>query len=155
MQLSVEHFRSCEVPCNIHNEGVPLPCALSTKAWGSAHHLQSHWRTTNNYYLVPVCAFEGIALGVLSFGALVHLKERHPITDAVGELKDQEGKEWLLLIQVSLSTYKDHYSKAGDLCEAVTYLESVSAATDECNWLQYYRNLCGSDLKCMYVYVSP
>ena len=54
----------------------------------------------------------------------IHLRDKHPIIDAVGRLKDQNDKEWLLLIQVSLSTYSEHKSKAGDLQKQITWPES-------------------------------
>ena len=58
-------------------------------------------------------------------------------------------------MQVSLSKYAQHKSKAGDLHNTVTWPESVSATTVACSWLQYYRKLCSPGLDCMFVYLSP
>ena len=58
-------------------------------------------------------------------------------------------------MQVSLSKYDQHKSKVGDLYNPITWPESMSAKIVDCSWLQYYRDLCNSNLDCMYVYISP
>ena len=55
---------------------------------------------------------------------IVQLREKHPVIDAVARVRDQTDKEWLLLIQVSLSAYSEHKSKAGDLQKQITWPES-------------------------------
>ena len=45
-------------------------------------------------------------------GCVVHLPNTHPVIDGVARLKDGQEREWLLLIQVSLSSYVEHRSKA-------------------------------------------
>ena len=87
-------------------------------------------------------------------GELINLREKHPVIDAVGILEDGSGKKWLLLLQVSLSTYAIHHSKAADLMKNVTWPEKKCASAD-CTWLKYYKDCCETELDCMYVYVSP
>lgn len=161
VQLLMEHFRNIEVPCEIHNDAVkgyrfqahflnnPGVLHITCKRAGGTPTLI----VFDN--VVPLPASEGLALDRLSLGSLVQLREKHPVIDAVGRLKDQGGKEWLVLMQVSLSKYDQHKSKVGDLYNTITWPESVSATKVDCSWLQYYRNLCNSTLDCMYVYISP
>ena len=85
-------------------------------------------------------------LHTIAQGSLVQLREKHPVIDAVTRVKDQTDKEWLLLIQVSLSAYSEHKSKAGDLQKRITWPESsVPAASPDCTWFEYYRDLCYGD----------
>lgn len=58
------------------------------------------------------------AVKQLNRGTLYHLRPEHPVIDAVGYVK-VDGQPWLLMIQVSLSQYKQHDSKAGDLMNRV------------------------------------
>ena len=51
---------------------------------------------------------EGEALKSIVVGSLVHLRDSHPVIDAVARLKDHCNNEWLLLVQVSLYTYACH-----------------------------------------------
>ena len=96
----------------------------------------------------------GEPLTNMTEGVLYHLREKHPVIDAVGKFKEAKGqKVWLLMVQVSLSSYTQHRSKAANLLDRVTGPESTTTTT---NWLEYYSHL-GTTPKetCMYVYVSP
>ena len=96
----------------------------------------------------------GEPLTNMTEGILYHLREKHPVIDAVGKFKEAKGqKVWLLMVQVSLSSYTQHRSKAANLLDRVTGPESTTTTT---NWLEYYSHL-GTTPKetCMYVYISP
>ena len=95
----------------------------------------------------------GEPLTNMTEGVLYHLREKHPVIDAVGKFKEAKGqKVWLLMVQVSLSSYTQHRSKAANLLDRVTGPEPTTT-----NWLEYYSHLGGTTPKeaCMYVYISP
>ena len=50
---------------------------------------------------------EGEALNSIGINSLVHLRDSHPVIDAVAKLKDQNNNQWLLLVQVSLCVDND------------------------------------------------
>lgn len=88
----------------------------------------------------------------MTSGVLYYLREQHPVIDAVASVV--KGDElWLLMIQVSLSQYRDHRSKAAHLFKEITYPEK-NDENASLNWLQYYEKL-DSPTKTMYIYVSP
>ena len=95
----------------------------------------------------------------LSPTILYHLRPCHPVIDAVLYTESTE-KALLLLIQVSISTYKGHKnSKAGDLMHTVTGCEHNKSISNR-NWLDYYcdcvPSTCNKDkLECIYLYLSP
>ena len=89
------------------------------------------------------------ALTKMDKNILYHLREKHPVINAVGKLLDGDTA-WLLLIQVSLSEYAKHESKAVNLNDSVTGREKMEDPEGS-NWLTYYRKIS----KCMYVYISP
>ena len=97
---------------------------------------------------------EGEALNSIGINSLVHLRDSHPVIDAVAKLKDQNNNQWLLLVQVSLSCYARHHSKVGDLLKSITWPEKENRATSA-NWMQYYQDMCEPGTKTMYVYISP
>ena len=100
----------------------------------------------------------------LKMGVLYHLRPCHPVVDAVAYVYDQDGKPWLLLIQMSIFTYSsckfDYRSEVKRLlqkpsgCEVVCDKQSV-------NWIQYYRHCVDKevqgDVNVMYIilYLSP
>lgn len=99
------------------------------------------------------------AVNELVNGTLYRLRPRHPVIDAVGYL--MEGSQpWLLLMQVSISTYSNHTSKVKDLLNPVDKSERDVESRAK-NWLQYYRsrvpfnNTAEVSLKFMYIYISP
>lgn len=61
----------------------------------------------------------------LNKDTLYHLRLRHPVIDAVGYF-EVNAQPWLLMMQVSLTPYAKHGSKAGDLLKPV--------AGDEANY---------------------
>ena len=94
----------------------------------------------------------------LGEGVLYHLRPGHPVIDAVAFVK-VDDTPWLLLIQVSISAYKDHKSKAEHLLKEVEGYEKQSLKNGKSsNWLDYYRNLIPPaervGLKSMYIYIS-
>ena len=96
------------------------------------------------------------AVKQLVAGTLYHLRPGHSVLDAVGYLVVDE-QPWLLMIQVSLSTYSNHKSKLGNLLDAIDKKEKEYDSNAK-NWLQYYRSrmpTAKSDLKFMYIYISP
>ena len=101
----------------------------------------------------------GKPLRKMNRGVLYYLREQHPVIDAVA-IVVKEDNVWLLMIQVSLSQYKDHRSKAAHLLKHITSPEKNDKNTS-LNWLEYYKNLgdCSrvknKTNKTMYVYVSP
>ena len=90
-------------------------------------------------------------------GVLVMLRPTHPVIDAVLYVQLAD-KELLLLIQVSISTYKWHKnSQEGDLVSSITGCERThDNKTPVRNWLQYYCNCLPTTCnKCIYLYLSP
>ena len=95
---------------------------------------------------------------------LYHLRPFHPVVDAVGYTEDSKGNKWLLLIQVSLSTYSDHKSKASNLLDPLKGPERdihIQRGADPVNnWIDYYRGCIvneteRTEAKVMYIYISP
>ena len=167
VQILVEHFRSIKLSSTTYNaimNGYRFEAKFlaETKSLDLTYNDQEKHTTPTVAVFTnvnPLCDSKGMPLYTIAQGSLVKLREKHPVIDAVGRLKDQTDKEWLLLIQVSLSAYSAHKSKAGDLQKRITWPESGDpAASPECTWLEYYRGLCRGDqvnLDCMYVYISP
>ena len=98
----------------------------------------------------------GKALSEINVGVLYHLREFHPVIDAIGSFV-HEGQHWLVMIQVSLSKYSDHKSKAADLFKKTSGSEEVVGPG--ITLLEYYKNrvsgVTADNLKCMYVYICP
>jgi hypothetical protein len=90
-------------------------------------------------------------------GVLYFLRSFHPVIDAVAHVR-VGNTPWLVLIQVSLSDYRNHESKINDLKKEITGCEKYRVS-EEINWLDYYRNqvpeVGREGLMCVYVYVSP
>lgn len=108
---------------------------------------------TITFGISTVIAMNGRPVRQLTSGALYHLRNEHPVIDAVGRLSDTGGHEWLVLIQVSLSTYEAHRSKAVSLWNKVTYPENNKSPYGQ-TWLEYYCNLAELE-KYVYIYISP
>ena len=101
---------------------------------------------------------EMTALQIIHPNILYHLRDFHPTIDAIGCFTDEEGVKWLVVIQISLSTYNKHKSKAADLFKDTVGSEKTIDAS--CTLLDYYRNRIhgvtdSNEIKCMYVYISP
>lgn len=117
-------------------------------------------RTANFKFTARVQCRSGQALTRMEEGILYHLRAKHPVIDAAARVNDGNGKKWLLLLQVSLSPYKEHMSKAADLKNHVTGPERDY---QDCTWLEYYCRISQSvppagqeeARSCMYVYISP
>ena len=89
-------------------------------------------------------------------GILYHLRDKHPVIDAVGIFKEKASrKEWLLMVQVSLSSYTRHKSKAVNLLDSVTGPENFYRQEKNWNWLQYYSHLGATTSNRMYIYICP
>ena len=96
----------------------------------------------------------GTPLKRMSENALYHLREQHPVIDAVAVFLGSDATKWLLLIQISLCKYSSHSSKAGDLKKQVVGAEK-NTTDKSVDWLQYYNDMVPQAQKCMYVYLSP
>ena len=112
----------------------------------------------------------GTPLRELKKGCLYHLRSHHPVIDYAALLTDavdtNKQQHWLLLVQVSLSPYKEHKSKAGDLWNKVSGPEARENKEAK-TWLQYYQELARKSLqppsgdnppptfRTMYIYISP
>ena len=70
----------------------------------------------NSFSMIMLDQDTGVDTGVEA-DQLYELKRAHPIVDFVGNLKASGGggEEWLVFIQISLQTYKDHKSKLVDM----------------------------------------
>ena len=94
----------------------------------------------------------------LTKNCLYQVRPFHPVIDAVAYVEVQ-NKPWLLLIQVSLSTYKSHKSKLINLFDDVKGAEAKVFKADHLSWLDYYIRLvpatAQTDLQYMYIYISP
>ena len=81
---------------------------------------------------------------------LYRLRHCHPVIDAVGYTEDKNNQPWLLLIQVSLSTYAAHNSKAEDLLDSpklrteskVSHSKGFKLKPAN-TWIDYYCNCIG------------
>jgi hypothetical protein len=92
-------------------------------------------------------------------GVLYQLRPSHPVIDAVLYV-EKSDRVLLFLIQVSISTYSIHDSKAGDLKNTITGCELTNKGGLPCNWLDYYKCLpkkCREtkEITCIYLYLSP
>ena len=60
----------------------------------------------------------GEVLKNMTSGVLYHLRYKHPVIDGVGIMeRGKTKKKWLVMIQVSLSSYKSHRSKISDIAK--------------------------------------
>ena len=89
-------------------------------------------------------AEEGEAFNSIAMNGLVHLRNSHPVIDAVARLKDHNDNRWLLLVQVSLSWYARHRSKVADLLKSITWPEKENRA-DTVSWMKYYEDMYGDE----------
>lgn len=106
--------------------------------------------------LTPAISQQRHAVTCLEEDHLFHLRTNHLAIDGVCVARGHDNEKYLLLLQVSLSTYKAHVSKGIAIQKCVGLLEetvhgSVSIA-------QYYQKVGGGDIpddKVIYAYVSP
>ena len=78
------------------------------------------------------------ALTSIFSSTLYHLRVQHPAIDAVGLFKNDLDRDmYLVLLQVSLSTYANHEAKA---VESVSSFES-HFSPNSCTIAAYYKNL--------------
>ena len=75
------------------------------------------------FLVVPATFQLATALNKISMNCLHYLRVGHRAIDAVCHAEETNGQEYLLLIQVSLSTYEEHRSKAVDIRSKVVSLE--------------------------------
>ena len=112
----------------------------------------------------PSKSLQKTALQKIYPGILYHFRDFHRTIDAVGCFTDEEDAKWLVMIRISLSTYKRHKSEAADFLKE--HIGSEKTIDDSHSLFEYYRNRIGdvtdsekfidpSVIKCMYVYISP
>ena len=78
----------------------------------------------------------------LSNGQLYHLRKGHPAIDAVCVAEDQQsGHMYLVLMQVSLSKYGEHKTKASDISKQIVGKEKAAAAHPDVSIVEYYREM--------------
>ena len=95
------------------------------------------------------------AVSALSVNILHHLRPGHPAIDAVCLVESSTTKSLcLLLIQISLSKYSQHSSKACDIRKPVTADEKLRNPSAS-SIVDYYKQLAPSSDNVIYVYVSP
>lgn len=96
----------------------------------------------------------GSVTSTLIDNKVYHLHERHPAIDGVCVAQEKTTKQrYLLLMQVSLSTYENHNSKGIDITKSVTWPESAFKNTSVA---KYYANLCDvEEDHVIYLYISP
>ena len=100
------------------------------------------------------------ALSSLSPSCLHYLRPGHRAIDAVCLTAETEsGENYLLLIQVSLSSYANHKRKALDIHAKVVSVENEVCKDDDVKSIgEYYRTLPGVEVESknvMFVYASP
>ena len=91
----------------------------------------------------------------LEENCVYHLRNRHPAIDGVC-VTCIDAKKYLLLLQVSLSPYKDHVSKGNDIIKQCIPSKEGGMGTRK-TIAEYYQHL-GGDIpndQVIYVYVSP
>ena len=97
---------------------------------------------------------------------IYHLRQRHPAIDAVCVAEEDNCRQkYLLLIQVSISPYKEHHSKGIDIRKTVDLPEkkhsclllTASSTSASPSVAKYYQCLGENidDDKVIYVYISP
>ena len=96
------------------------------------------------------------ALTSIFSSTLYHLRVQHPAIDAVGLFKnDLDDDMYLVLLQVSLSTYANHEAKSVDIYKSVSSFES-HFSPNSCTIAAYYKNLARVDEQhVVYIYLSP
>ena len=103
----------------------------------------------------------------LSIGQLYHLRSGHPAIDGVCIAMEQSGQNYLVLMQVSLSKYREHEAKADAILKNVAGKEKAAAAAahhdDTVSIVEYYRKMTKlteddeifAEDHVLFVYVSP
>ena len=87
----------------------------------------------------------------LLVGCLNKLYHQHPAIDFVGLLRDENEKLYLLMMQVSISSYADHQAKLFHLNKTYNRYDEFKTT----KVLDYYKNMCSEIHQVIYVYVSP
>ena len=104
------------------------------------------------------------ALIQLSASCLHHLRPGHRAIDAVCLTSDTEGsttEKYLLLVQVSLSSYVVHKSKALEIRDVVINPEKEHASKTDLSIAEFYRDMAkkgGDEVKpdhVVFIYASP
>ena len=121
--------------------------------------------TPNEFYFPPLIPSNGQLSGPLKTKLkdrhVYYLRKRHPAIDGVVFIDGGHGDvfingaafedKYLLLLQLSISPYKDHVSKGNDIRNTIPAMEGRDGSIAE-----YYQSLCGvADDRVIYVYVSP
>ena len=115
---------------------------------------------TFSFFINPAYCQMQKALISLTQSCLHYLRPGHRAIDAVCLTTEIEsGENYLLLIQVSLSEYAKHKSKALDIHAKVVSVESENDENKQVKSIgEYYRTLPGVKVESknvMFVYVSP
>ncbi len=135
-------IKTLEVACSKKDEGVSSQPDLKAMTFLFKYHVTQQSNSPIKNLLPDV---------------LYHVRPCHPLIDAVTCVK-VDDEPWLLLIQVSLSTYKSHNSKFTDINNQINGCERTPHNKD-CTWINYYRQLVPKEfeegLQCMYIYISP
>ena len=111
--------------------------------------------------LIPAPTQLCSAVDVLVLNQLNHLRPGHPAIDGVCLAKDINGDLYILLIQVSLSHYSKHTSKAIDIHKSVVGIERSKRAPalgGTYTIATYYQSIPAekiNDENVIYVYASP
>ena len=103
------------------------------------------------------------ALSKISLFCMHHLRPGHRAIDAVCLSRDQNSHDmYLLLLQVSLSSYSDHRSKSLSIREAIISPEKGDASNTTVSIAEFYRKMVNnndgvniSEDHVMFIYASP
>ena len=75
---------------------------------------------------------EDNALTAISPGLLYHLRVQHPVINGVGLLEERAGENYLVLIQISLSKYLNHDSKANYINNPIFWQKDTTVTLKNC-----------------------
>ena len=106
--------------------------------------------------LVSASQQESGPINLLMENQICHLRPSHPAIDGVCVAVDSIGVKYLLLLQVSLSEYRQHVSKGIDIKRPVDQNFEGKVLSGK-TIAEYYKHYAGvkEDKNVIYVYVSP
>ena len=111
--------------------------------------------TTLSFIVAHSHSVDGV-LRSMNKSVLYQLRNRHPACDGVGLLQEAGGATYLVLVQVSLSIYSKHRSKLKHLFQVPKgKLPPELKDNKSKNVYEYYRQMVSSDVKTIYLYISP
>ena len=141
-------------PLDFHcNDATLLGCQLefefTTACQQSPKFAITHGGRTSTFTISACLNIENMS-EALNMGVLYKLYASHPAIDFVGQF-ETDNSVYLLMIQVSLSTYVNHKSKVCHLTHTYqNYKEFVKMTV-----LQYYKSIANTNAIVLFVYVSP